>query len=333
MAVGSGVGGQVGYKNETTYGTYNAPDHWIEVISAPLQKVKNTLQLGGIAAGRATPLATRRVVTTKAGAGTITMQIPTVGIGILLNNVFGGTVTPTIQGAGPAYLQTHTLQADITGKSMTIQTGVPQTDGTVKPFNFLGCKVTSVEFSCEIDGAAMMTVDIDAKDLDEATGLVAASYPITVKPFNFIQSAVKVAATYGSEALVQGVRKVSIKIERAMADDRFYQGNLGLKLEPITNDNIKITGTLDVDFIDKTVFNDRFAADTGFALVWECIGALLNATFYETFRIKLPKCFLDGDTPTLDGPDVISGTFPFTALYDGTNGPAICEYISIDTVL
>jgi hypothetical protein len=333
MAVGSGLGGQFGAKAESTWGTYIAPDHWYEVISSGLAKQKQVVQLGGVAAGRATPLGTRRVVTTKAAGGTFTIQVPNTKLGLLVNMMFGGTVTPVLQGAGPAYLQTHTLQADTLAKSMTIQVGIPQLDGTVKAFSFLGSKVKSVEFSVEIGGAVMATFDIDAKDLDEAQTLASASYPITVAPFHWGQSGVKVHANYGSEAAVPGVRKVSVKIERSLADDRYYQGNAGLKLEQITNDNLAITGSITADFMDKTIFNDRFAADTGFAFVWECIGPLLNATFYETFRVKLPKCFLDGDTPTLDGMDVVSGDFPFTALYDGTNGPAIIEYISIDTVV
>jgi hypothetical protein len=333
MAVGSGLGGQLGAKAESTWGTYIAVDHFYEVMSTSLGKEKTVVQLGGMAAGRATPLATRRVVTTKGASGNIVIQVPNTKFGLLLNMIFGGTVTPVQQGGSAAYLQTHTLQSDVTGKSMTIQVGVPQTDGTVKPFNFLGCKVKSAEFSVELGGATMVTIEVDAKDLDETTALVAGSYPLTVAPFHFGQSAVKIHATYGSEAAIAGVRKVSVKIERPLATDRNYQGNAGLKLEQITNDNLAITGVITADFLDKTVFNDRYAADTGFAFVWECIGPIIASTFAETFRLKLPKCYLDGDTPTLDGPDIISGDFPFTALFDGTNGPAICEYQSIDVAL
>jgi len=44
----------------------------------------------------------------------------------------------------------------------------------------------------------------------------------------------------------------------------------------------------------------------------------------------LPACFFDGDTPELDGPDVVTGAFPFTAQADPTN-PVRIEYVSTDT--
>jgi hypothetical protein len=334
MAVGSGLSGQFGAKAEGTWGTYTAPDHWYEVIPpVALGKRQNTVVLGGIAAGRVTPLFTRRVITTKDAGGTFTMQVPNTKFGLLVNSIFGGTPTVAQQGGTIAYLQTHTINSDIAGKSLTIQVGVPQADGTVKCFSFLGSKVKSLECSVEIGGATMATFDVDCKDLDESQTLTAASYPITVAPFHWGQSGVKIHNTYGSEAAVSGVRKVSVKFERPMADGLYYQGNLGLKNQQITNDNLNITGVITADFLDKTVFNDRFTAGTGFAFLWECVGPIIASTFAETFRIKLPKCALDGDTPTIDSMDVVSGDFPFTALYDGTNGPAIIEYMSIDTAI
>jgi hypothetical protein len=42
--------------------------------------------------------------------------------------------------------------------------------------------------------------------------------------------------------------------------------------------------------------------------------------------------FFDGDTPVVEGPDVVSGSFPFTAQLDGTNALVTCDYMSVDTV-
>ena len=43
--------------------------------------------------------------------------------------------------------------------------------------------------------------------------------------------------------------------------------------------------------------------------------------------------FFDGDTPTVDGPDVTSGGYPFVAQLDGTNPLVSIDYISTDTTL
>ena len=136
----------------------------------------------------------------------------------------------------------------------------------------------------------------------------------------------------GAEAAVNGVTKVDVKIPRPLNVKRFYFGALGLKKEPLLNAFDKITGTITADYIDKTIWADRFASDAGFSLVIEATGALIATTYYQTFRITLPGCFLDGDTPVLDGPDIVNGAFPFSCLYDGTNLPKI-EYISSDVAL
>jgi len=59
---------------------------------------------------------------------------------------------------------------------------------------------------------------------------------------------------------------------------------------------------------------------------------LAGVGFYDTFRLHLPMIFLEGDTPVVDGPDIVKGSFPFTCLFDGTNYP-YAEYLSSDTTL
>ena len=331
MGIGSGIGAQVGVAVESAYGTFVSPATFIEVQKNDLKKVKNIVQGGGVAAGRMTQLGSRRRVTTVGAAGGIDMEVPNKGFGKILNTLMGGTVVPVQQAASTAYLQTHTL-TDTIGKSLTIQSGLPTMDGTVRCFTYPGCKFNSIEFACSVDQLLTASIDIDARTLDETQTLAAASYPTTIAPFHFGQMNVKVGAAYGSEVAV-AVRSASCKIERMLRTDRFYTGNAGLKAEPVINDFAQITGSLDVDFIDKTVFNDRFSADTPFSLVIEFVGANIASTYYETFRIKLPDCFLDGDTPTLDSQDIITGTFNYDAQYDGVNSPVIIEYMSTDTTL
>lgn len=332
MAVASGVGGSLGQAPEVTYGTYVAPTRWLEIASASLKKIKNTKQGGGMAAGRLVDASTRRVVTTLGGGGTIDLEVQNKSMGLLLNWLMGGTPTVAQQGATAAWLQTHTLSDNI-GKFGTLQVGLPQlSDGVPKPYSFLGSKVLSAEFSSDIDALLMSKFEIDSRDVTEAQALAAPSYPTNARPFHGVQLAVKVG-TFGAEASVTGVTGVSVKIDRKQATGRYYAGAAGLKAEPIMNDKAAITGVIKADYVDKTIWADRFAADTGFSLILEWVGPLIASTFFETFRIKLPACFLDGDTPTLDGEDVVSGSFPFTAQFDLTNAAATIEYMSTDTVI
>lgn len=331
--VGSGLGAQFGVAKETTYGTYVPPGRFVEVSKVDLHKVKNTSQSDGVAAGRPAQLASRRKLVTQAVEGSIDMEVTDTMMGIFFEALCGGTPTVVQQGGSAAYLQTHTIAADSAGKSLTLQTGVPRTTAATDAFSYLGCKIVKAEFKCSLNGNLTVTFDVDGRKLDDAQTLGTASYSATVQPFDWGQSAIKIHNTYGSEVAVDGVREFSLTIERHVADDRFYIGNLGLKSEPITNDWLEVSGSFNADYLDKAIFADRFHADTGFSIVWEFVGPLIAATYYKTLRFKLPKNFLDGDTPGIDGPDLINGDFDFVTLSDGTNPLGVIEYMSTDTAV
>ncbi|GAA4358412.1 phage tail tube protein [Angustibacter luteus] len=331
MAVGSGIGGSFGISDETVYGTYVAPARFYEANSAPLKRNKTVVQRSGLAAGRLVRAAGGRSVTDTNGEGTVTLEVVQKSMGLLLKHIFGGVVTPVQQAATTAYLQTHLL-VDNAGRFFSAQAGVPMTSGTVYPSTGVGTKITDAEFSCGRGEYLTAALTLDCQDVVDSQTLAAPSYPTGLKAFNFKHSTLKIGA-FGSEAAVDGVSKVSFKMTRPQKTDRVYAGNAGLKKEPIQNDLVDLTGTIETDFVNRTDFADRFAADTPFSLIWEFVGANIASTYYETFRIKLPAVYLDTDTPTLEGPDVVSPSFNFTALNDLTNAPVTCEYMSVDVAL
>jgi hypothetical protein len=328
MAVASGLGSQVGVAAESTYGTYVTATTFVQALSVNLKKVKNTTQDTGLQAGRLLPLGSRRVTTTKGGEGSIKFNAVNKGMGVFLQALMGTAVTPVQQASTAAYLQTHTL-ADSFGKSLSIQSGVPDLSGTVRPYTFVGCRVTDATFTVEVDKDVECEFSIDAQDVSESQSLATASYATGTRQFVGTDATIKVGS-FGSESSVTGVTKATVKIERPMKADRFYLGAAGLKAQPVANDFVKISGTITADYVDKTVWADRFRDDTAFSLVIELVGTQISGSYYNTLRIALPQCYLDGDTPVVEGADIVSGDFPFVATFDGTNLPKI-EYISTDT--
>jgi hypothetical protein len=328
MAIGSGLGAQMGIAAESSYGTFIAPSKFVEFTKESLALKKTTAQSAGIAPGRLMALSSRRVLTRKEVQGSLEMEVTNKGMGTLLQTLMGTSVTPVQQGVTTAYLQTHTL-ASTAGKSLTIQKGVPLTSGTVTDKSFVGCKITSGEFSCGVGEMLVASFEIDGKDCDEAQTLAAASYS-AMSPFHFGQMALK-SGTFGAETALDGIRKVSVKIERPQDVDRFYANQSALKKEPIENDQVKITGSLESDYV-ATTLDDLHTSDGGTSLVWEFVGPLIASTFFETFRITLPVVKLDEGPPVVDGFGVVKPTFNFTALYDLTNLPKV-EYISTDVTL
>lgn len=333
MAVGSGLGGQLGIKAETTFGTYVAPDRFLVGHLKGNPKFKpNRTQGGGLYAGEAVQRGSRYVETTRSAEGTITVEISRKQAGLIIAHLLGSSATPVQQAATTAYLQTHAVAADQLGKSLTIQVGIPQTDGTVKAYTFLGSKIQKATFECGVDDILTCDVDVDCRDLTEVQTLVAASYPTGSEPFHFQQMTVK-TGTFGAETAVSGVRKFALTIERPLKDDRYYAGAAGLKAEQVTSGPVKITGSLDTDFVDKTIFIDKFVSNTSTSLVVEWVGPIIASTYAYAFRFKLPQTFFTGDSPMLDGADIVNMSIPFECKYDGTNAAVIAEYMSTDVTV
>lgn len=338
MVIASGLGAAFGIVDETTYGTLPGSPTWrwhdTKDKLPDLQMVKNTADGDGLASGRILAPASRRVITTQAGQiGSLPTEVVNNKMGLLLKHIFGGAITPVQQAATPAYLQTHLL-IDNVGRMFSAQAQVPKTDGTLGTYTGRGGKITSAEWTCGVDELLMLNMVADFQKVVDTDAAGTPSYAVGQFPFHFGLMNVKVGATYNSESAVVGVRKASAKIDRGQDTGMFYAGAGGLKAQPVMNSRVAVTGSLDVDFVDKTVFADRFAADTTCSLVIEWVGTVAIATTnFPTFRLKFPAVKFDAGTPTVDGFGVVTTTFPFKVYDDGTNPVVTCEYMSTDITL
>jgi hypothetical protein len=329
MAVGSGIGSSFGVVAESAYGTpVPVTRHLPGTFN--VKRVQETVEVTGVAAGR--PAAPDEVVTKTQAVGRFDGQLTTRQMGIFLQHLFGGNAAPVQQGATTAYLQTHVL-SDNKGKSLTCQAGIADTGGTVRPYTLTGGKITQAEFSCGVGEALTIGVDIDGRELVETESLVAPSFLSGLRPFHFAQMSVKLGA-YGSEAAVTGVRKVSVNISRSQDVDAFYAGNAGKKSEPTWNDFIAITGSIDIDFVTKADFVDRFMAHTSTSLDWSFTGPIIASTYAEMFQLRLAKVYFNTEAiPEVQGPGVNQVSVPFKAFWDPTNGIASAGYQSLDTAV
>jgi hypothetical protein len=335
MAIGSGLAASLGVSPESVYGTYVAPARFPQVTKAEVKKVKSVVQGGGIAAGRMLQGGARRVVPTEAGTCQWEQEVTNKSMGLFLGQLMGGAAAPVQQLATAAYLQTHPL-VDNVGKSMTVQLGVPDTTGTVRPYTGIGAKLTTAEFSCAAGELLKASFEADLQRVIESQVLAAPSYVAGLVPFHFAHMAVKLGTTFGAEAVVSGVKGAQVKIERPQDTERFYAGAAvpGTKAEPLMNDNVSIAGSFDVDLVNKADFADRFAADSSAALIVEWVfPTAIASTYFPTFRIRVPMVFFDDGTPTVDGNGITSTTYAFVAQYDETNAPATLDYLSTDLVL
>lgn len=323
----SGLKTQFGYVAESTYGTPVTVTRFAEILSESLERRNQTINSNGLRnATRNLRRGSRRVLSANDGGGDVNFEVATTGFGLLFNHMLGGTSTIAQQAATPAYLQTHQL-GDLTGKSLTMQKGVSQTDGTVKPFTFHGCKILGWEFSISVDQILQLRTTVDAEDVETSTALATATYP-TSSLFHFKQGTLSV----GGSSVAQ-VTDASVSGTNNLKTDRFYLGSNGLKKEPLDSDYPEIGGSLTAEFVDLTTFHDRFAADSAASLELEFVGAVISGAESETLTITVPEVRFEGETPKVSGPEVNVQNVPFVGLFDGTNAGVKIEYKSTDTTI
>ena len=333
MAIGSGRAAQVGFKNETTYGTYVAPTKFLLAKTGePEAKGVTRVQGQGIMAGRHGDLAAHYVETSRGFGLKLSSDLLNKGLGLIWQALMGGTVTPVQQAATTAYLATFNL-GDPVGNSLTIQVGAPPTGGTVVPQNFLGCKALGADVKIDVaSGIASLDLELDARDLENSSSLVTASYATGVRPFHGKQLAVK-AGTFGAEVALPGVKSVGISIKRALETGRTYAGGTGLKSEPLINGATQIDLDIQADFAALADFQTRaLDASSQPSVVVELTGPLIASTYYETWRLTVPAVNFEPGVQGFNGPGVLSKSWKASWKDDGTNSPKI-ETMSTDTAL
>lgn len=316
MAVGAGLASQLMFAAETTVGTAVTPTTAVEYNSESLTLEKNIVQGSGLRGGGLFARSTRRAYTTRSVGGDIELDVVTEGMGTLFEHMLG-TAASGVYTPGP-----------LTGKSLTIQKGVPTTAGVVVPFTYNGCKITSWELACEVGGILTLTLTIDGWSETTATGLATPTYSGTARVFHFAHGALvlggTVSTTGGVASLAGGtavaaVTGATITGETPMANERFFFGAAGQKAEQVENDWRTIGGSLDAEFTSAAAIHTAFAADTETALKL----TFTEPTSAKVLEVLIPSIRFDGSTPTVGGPDLVTIGADFTGHQDATGNAAV----------
>jgi len=325
MAIGSGIGSQLGIATETTFNTSVTVTRFYEFTSENLKFNKKTAVGMGLRAGGQLPRSQRRVVTTTDAGGEIMIDLPTKGLGLLLSHALGSAPSPTTVTTG-VYSYSFTL-GDVYGRSFTAQVGVPQYGGTVTPKTVSGSKIQSFELAVANAGIATGKFTVDSASLTTGTSLATASFSSGNNLFHFAQGAITVD---GSS--VANVKDFSITVDNTLKQDRYNLGASGIKAEQVINGFRKIAGKLTAEFTDTSFFT-KYYNDTTTALVLTFTGAVIANGQSEKLTITIPAVKFDADTPNVASPAVIDLAMAFEAYDDGTNAPLTIVYQTADSSL
>lgn len=328
MATGSGLDAQIGFGQEVTWGTAVTPTRFLEFNSESLKFDPTFLEPSALRAGTKYKRAGRVVQSRTSVSGDFTVELNTLGMGMLVKNMLGSNVIATTLISGSAYKQIHT-PGDFRGKGLTVQVGRPEpASGTVQPFTYAGCKVSGWDFDMKDNDYATLKLTVDGKSETTATALATASFLSGGTAYNFSQASLKLggtAATATGETTITGgvaastiITDFSLSGKVPMATDRFGLGNAGQKAEQLENGIPTITGKLGAEF-GKTEFYDVFRANTTFALQFDLTGPLIAAGQNYLFSIILPAVKLKGAAPVVSGPDIVQMSTDFEVYSDETN--------------
>lgn len=325
MAIGAGVGAQLGIATETTFNTYATVSRFYEFTSENLQYKKKTAVGQGLRAGGLLPRSQRRVVTTFEAGGDLMLDLPTRGLGLLLSHAMGSAPSPTTVTTG-VYSYTFTL-GDVYGRSFSAQVGVPQYGGSVLAKTVTGAKVQSFELGVANGGIATGKFTLDGAGFATTQTLATASYSLNGSVFHFAQGSLTVDGS-----AVANVKDFSVSIDNALKQDRFTLGGLGAKSEQTISGFRKVSGKMTAEFTDTTLMN-KFLTDSSAALVLSFVGNTISSTYKDTLTITIPAAKFDADTPNVAGPGSVDLGMSFEAYDDGTNAPVTVFYQTADAAL
>lgn len=170
---------QLGLVAESTWGTPVTVTRFHELLAGSgMSWDPRVVQGQGLRVGGKFLRTARRAGIYGQGSGSVKAELLSKGFGVLLNACFG-TSTHTLV-SGSTYQQVFTAtQTGTVLPALTVQEGIVRNDaaGTVDPYTYAGCSVTSFELDIPVGDIATLTVNLDAKSLSTATALATASYP------------------------------------------------------------------------------------------------------------------------------------------------------------
>lgn len=357
--VNSGIGAQIIMLPETTFGVTPSLSgaQPYEFNSETLELKKTPVQGKGLHAGGLHNRGPRRVVTNYAVSGGITMDLPTRYLNQLLWLMFGskGQTAATLAEdmTTGAYSATH-APGSMKGLSAAIQKGVPSVDGDApNPFTYTGMKLTDWTINVQTGAIATLATTWDGRNElagtttngDPLNGSVTALGTFTEAAsnnvFHFreatlfsggtVSTAGGITSVSGNEAL-GNVKSAELKYAMKYDNARYFLGSKGFKAEQIENDYRDITGQFVIEWLDAEAQYEAFTADTPTCLQLSFDGDPIGTgSDVSGLTLLVPQIFLEGDSPKVGGPAVVTQTIPFTGLDDGLgNNPIQATYWTLD---
>lgn len=317
MAIASTLSGQVGFAVESTPGTRQAPTKWAEMRQATGSFGRKTLRSKAVGGGGA--FKKPHLLLGQEPALHIVQEASAENIGNMLRLCLGSPVT-----TGPvSTIYTHTFNWLLTNPlpTATFQLGMTETsDGVTKPFDWIGMMVSTWELAITPDEYVLMTYDLVGRRGVTDQTLATPTWPT-------LTSWTSLNATLSLLGSTECFTALSIKGDNQLDVSAVVCGTNPGERKVRQAGGPMITGSIDQDFEDMTLFN-AFVNGTPGALTM----TLTNGTSVLTMTGRIQ--FVEDSTPGIEGEaQVIGQKCPFEFVRDGANTDAQTFQIALQTTV
>lgn len=299
----AGIDAQIGFADETTYGTYVAPTRFYEFVSETVKFNVARLQSAGIRPGRR--LQHRWKPGAKSVSGNVIMELVPQDLAFLWKNIAGNPVTT---GTDP-YTHTFAGLGDIDSKSVTMQIGRPDETGVVRAFSYTGVKFPQAKIQAAINEYAMLDLSVYGRDETTAQPLASATYDAEHNPFVFTEGSLSVASSDVPVTAVDMSFDLKLGVDRHRITGTV--GDVARPRKALVNGVADVTGSFTADFSSLTAYN-RYVNGTEAQLVL-VFNAAADAQMTITANVRF-----DGETPNVSGPTLLTQPIKY-AVTSGTS--------------
>ena len=336
MAYAGGLGSQIGFIPETTYGTAEAPTTFLEAKKVGLELKVEHMMSDGLRSGLRVRRSDRFVVNKKGVSGDVELDITSNNLARWLIYAMGDSrAMASIKSGATAYTYAMRLGDPASLASMTVQTGVSDNTGTVRRMDATGCYITDFTLSNQVDGLLEGKFSIDGRDYaPSASAVTSATYSSGTEVLSFAGGQISLG---GSSV---PVRSYELSVKHGYNTERYQINSTTLKSRPVINAMDEISLKLSLEFgADSPTWATsdlmtKYRAGTTLTNVqgvWTGTTAITGST-YPALTALVPSAVIKSATPQIAGPELVILDVELMALDDGTNQPLSLTYVSSENL-
>lgn len=312
----------IGFKKEVAYGTAVTVDRFLEFTEETLDFEREYYQGKGLRPGTRVARSGRRLLVKDGGAGDISLEVPSRGLGTLLEAMLGGAAHTQV--AGALYQQVFTLQKTDFLPSLTIQKGIPRLGAdTVDAYTLRGAVCSSFELTMGSSEVLTLKSSWTARDVATDIAYAVPSYPADLELFSFVEASLVLGGTVTlptGTALATGgttvanIRDFTISVSNNLDSNGYNLGGGGKRSRRPAIGLADVSGTLTAEY-DSITLRDAVRDNTGLTMVATFTTATdITAGNPATLQVVVPDIRFEGELPKSNGGDVITQSMKFVGL-------------------